>query len=376
MAGGHSCLTYIVDDAAGQRYVLRRPPLGHTLATAHDVAREHKIISALAGTAVPVPPALGLCTDPSVNEASFYIMGYVDGLVLHDATAALQLTPAARRHAGEHLVEILVALHAVDIDAVGLGDLSKRSDYLGRQLRRWTSQWEGSKTQELPGMERLQAWLVANQPPDAETRIVHGDFRLGNCIHAPDGTVLAMLDWELCTLGDPLADVSYLMRSWAAPERRAPGPADPPSAGPTASRPATRWRRSTPKGPGRDLDDLSYWMAFNAWRSACIVQGVYARYINGMMGGRAATRGVAGFGQSVDEGMRAGLAAAGLASSSGGPVSAAGRQRPTNSGGRFSRNAFTPSRWSSVRNSSDSDVLTHSPSCAPIGIERRGAGRL
>jgi aminoglycoside phosphotransferase (APT) family kinase protein len=312
VAGGHSCLTYIVDDAAGQRYVLRRPPLGHTLATAHDVAREHKIISALAGTAVPVPPALGLCTDPSVNEASFYIMGYVDGLVLHDATAALQLTPAARRHAGEHLVEILVALHAVDIDAVGLGDLSKRSDYLGRQLRRWTSQWEGSKTQELPGMERLQAWLVANQPPDAETRIVHGDFRLGNCIHAPDGTVLAMLDWELCTLGDPLADVSYLMRSWAAPEDEPRVAADPPSRAdgfPSRDEMAALYA----EGSGRDLTNLSYWMAFNAWRSACIVQGVYARYINGMMGATSDSPEVARFGQSVAEGMRAGLAAAGLA---------------------------------------------------------------
>ena len=215
VAGGHSCLTYEVDDQAGHRYVLRRPPIGHVLATAHDVAREHKIISALADSAVPVAPALGLCTDVTVNDAPFYIMGFVDGLVLHDADQARLLPVEARRRAGEHLVDILVALHAVDIDAVGLGDLSKRTDYLGRQLRRWSSQWEGSKTKEVPGMERLQQWLVDNRPPDDETRIVHGDFRLGNCIHAPDGTILAMLDWELCTLGDSMADVSYLLRSWA-----------------------------------------------------------------------------------------------------------------------------------------------------------------
>src|SRR5436190_11094019 len=130
VAGGHSCLTFTVDDSAGHRYVLRRPPLGHVLATAHDVAREHRIISALADTDVPVAPALGLCTDPSVNDAPFYIMGFVDGPVLHDAEAAMQLSPAARHHAGEHLVDVLVALHAVDVDDVGLGDLSRRTDYL------------------------------------------------------------------------------------------------------------------------------------------------------------------------------------------------------------------------------------------------------
>ena len=278
VAGGHSCLTYIVEDQAGPRFVLRRPPIGHVLATAHDVAREHKIISALADSDVPVAPALGLCTDVTVNDAPFYIMGFVDGPVLHDADDARQLPVEARRHAGEHLVDILVSLHAVDIDAVGLGDLSKRTDYLGRQLRRWAAQWEGSKTKEMPGMERLQQWLIANQPADADARIVHGDFRLGNCIHAPDGTILAMLDWELCTLGDPLADVSYLLRSWAEPSDAPRASTDPPSraAGfPTREELADRYAERS----GRNLDDLSYWMAFNAWRSSCIVQGVYHRYV-------------------------------------------------------------------------------------------------
>jgi aminoglycoside phosphotransferase (APT) family kinase protein len=311
VAGGHSCLTYVVADLAGQRYVLRRPPLGHTLATAHDVAREHKIISALAPTPVPVAPALGLCTDPSVNDAPFYIMGYVDGVVLHDATAARTLTLAARRRAAEHLVEILVALHEVDVDRVGLGDLSKRTDYLGRQLRRWSAQWENSKTRELPGMERLQAWLVDHQPPDPEARIVHGDFRLGNCIHSPDGSILAMLDWELCTLGDPMADVSYLLRSWASPDEPPRAGTDPASRAngfPSREEMAARYSELS----GTSLDDLAYWMAFNAWRSACIVQGVYARYINGVMGAAGDTEEVRRFGESVVEGMHAGLAAAGL----------------------------------------------------------------
>jgi len=310
VAGGHSCLTYLVDDQADRRYVLRRPPIGHVLATAHDVAREHKIISALADSDVPVAPALGLCTDVAVNDAPFYIMGFVDGLVLHSAEQARELSVEARRHAGEHLVDILVALHAVDIDAVGLGDLSKRTDYLGRQLRRWTAQWEGSKTRELPGMERLQQWLIDNQPADPDARIVHGDFRLGNCIHAPDGTILAMLDWELCTLGDPMADVSYLMRSWAEGSDAPRAATDPPSraAGfPTREEIVERYAARS----GRDLDDLSYWMAFNAWRSSCIVQGVYHRYITGKMAARG-DENVDGFERSVEEGMLAGLEAAGL----------------------------------------------------------------
>jgi aminoglycoside phosphotransferase (APT) family kinase protein len=310
VAGGHSCLTYVVEDDAGTRYVLRRPPIGHVLATAHDVAREHKIISALADSDVPVAPALGLCTDVTVNEAPFYIMGFVDGVVLHNADAARHLPVEARRRSGEHLVDILVALHKVDIDAVGLGDLSRRTDYLGRQLRRWTAQWEGSKTKEMPGMERLQEWLIANQPADPDARIVHGDFRLGNCIHAPDGTIRAMLDWELCTLGDPLADVSYLLRSWAEPTDAPRASADPPSraAGfPTRQELADRYAARS----GRDLEDLSYWMAFNAWRSACIVQGVYHRYITGKMAARG-DENVDGFERSVAEGMQAGLEAAGL----------------------------------------------------------------
>jgi aminoglycoside phosphotransferase (APT) family kinase protein len=310
VAGGHSCLTYIARDDGGNEYVLRRPPIGQVLATAHDVAREHKIISALADSDVPVAPALGLCTDVTVNDAAFYVMGFVDGLVLHSAEEAKELTPEARRRAGEHIVDILVALHAVDIDAVGLGDLSKRTDYLGRQLRRWSSQWEGSKTKEVPGMERLQQWLVDNRPPDDETRIVHGDFRLGNCIHAPDGTILAMLDWELCTLGDPMADVSYLLRSWAEPEDEARAAANPPSRAegfPSRDEMAARYAERS----GRNLDDLSFWMAFNAWRSSCIVQGVYSRYVNGKMAARG-DEDIERFEQSVEEGMLVGLRAAGI----------------------------------------------------------------
>src|SRR3954454_18017807 len=168
VAGGHSCLTYVVTDADGERFVLRRPPLGHVLATAHDVAREHHIMGGMADTPVPVPRMLGVCEDPAVNEAAFYVMSYVDGTVLHDRSVVDDALPTAelRRRLSDHVIEVLVALHAVDVQAVGLGDMARSSSYLSRQLKRWSAQWDASKTRELPGMERLHEWLVAHQPEE------------------------------------------------------------------------------------------------------------------------------------------------------------------------------------------------------------------
>ena len=311
VAGGHSCLTYVVTDAGGGRFVLRRPPLGTVLATAHDVAREHTVMSALRDTAVPVPPMLGLCRDEAVNGAPFYVMGFVDGVVPHTAGDVEALLPAeeARRRAAETLVDALVALHAVDIDAVGLDGYGRRFGYLDRQLRRWSTQWAASKTRELPEMERLHAWLVEHRPAEPETCVVHGDFRLGNALHAPDGTTLAVLDWELSTLGDPLADVSYLLRSWATPADAAGG-AGPPAAAPgfpTADELAARYAAAS----GRALDDLAYWTALNAWRSAAIAEGVYRRYIDGKMGEAPAN--VERYARMVEFTARQGLIAAGLA---------------------------------------------------------------
>jgi aminoglycoside phosphotransferase (APT) family kinase protein len=311
VAGGHSCLTYLVDADDGRRFVLRRPPVGHVLATAHDVVREHRIISALADTGVPVAPTVGVCTDVDVNGAPFYVMAFVDGIVLHDADTAETLPVEARRRAAETLVDVLVALHAVDPDAVGLGDLSKRTDYLGRQLKRWAAQWEQSKAKDVPAMEQLHAWLVAHKPDEGVAGIAHGDFRLGNAIHAPDGSVIAMLDWELCALGPALADLSYLLRSWVLPGEAARSSTTPPTlAGgfPTREELVARYADRS----GRDVGDLSYWMAFHAWRSAAIVAGVHARYVAGVMGGgdEEARR----FETAVEEGAAAGLRAAGLAS--------------------------------------------------------------
>lgn len=309
VAGGHSCLTYVVTDSQGGRFVLRRPPLGRVLATAHDVAREHRVMSALQGTEVPVPPMLGLCTDAEVNGAPFYVMGFVEGVVLHTAGDSERLLGTdARRRAAETMVDALVALHDVDVDAVGLGDHARREGYLDRQLRRWSAQWAASRTRELPAMERLHAWLVEHRPPEPEAGVVHGDFRLGNALHAPDGTTLAVLDWELSTLGDPLADVSYLLRSWATPADAAGGEGPPAAAEgfPTADELAERYAA----GSGRSLDHLRYWTALNAWRSAAIAEGVYRRYVDGNMG--EAPPDVGRYARMVELTAHQGLLAAGL----------------------------------------------------------------
>jgi aminoglycoside phosphotransferase (APT) family kinase protein len=292
--------------------VLRRPPLGHVLATAHDVAREHHIMGGLADTPVPVPRMLGVCEDPSVNEAAFYVMSHVDGTVLHDRSVVDGALPTAelRRRLSDHVVEVLAALHAVHIQAAGLGDLARSASYLDRQLKRWAGQWDASKTRELPGMERLHAWLVEHQPAETETTIVHGDYRLGNMLVGPDGTVQAILDWELCTVGDPLADLSYLLRSWASPDDPPSAILDPPTrAGGFAGHDELVARYA--ELSGRDVSDLGYWMAFNAWRSAAIGEGVYRRYIDGRMG--AMPDDVEAYAHNVDRAVDAGLAAAALA---------------------------------------------------------------
>ena len=310
--GGHSCLTYTVDTGDGRRFVLRRPPAGHTLATAHDVLREHRIITALADTDVPVAPVVGACSDAEVTGAPFYVMEFVDGIVLHDRAAAETLTPAPRAGAAQSMIDVLVALQRVDPDEVGLGDFAKRTDYLGRQLKRWSSQWAASVKAPLAGMDRLYEWLVANRPDEGRTCVVHGDFRLGNVIHDRDtGAVAALLDWELSTLGPALADLSYLLRSWVEP-REAASVARPPASTadgfPTRGVLIERYEQAS----GQGTADLSYWLAFHAWRSACITAGVYTRYVTGVMGDRLPEN-VEVFGQAVDEGMAAGLAAAGLA---------------------------------------------------------------
>lgn len=283
IAGGRSNLTFRVTGADGTRFVLRRPPLGHVLATAHDMAREHRIIAAVGTTGVPVPPALGLCTDEAVNGAPFYVMGFVDGVVLDSAEKADLLTPEHRVTASHHLIDVLADLHAVDVDEVGLGDLAKREGYVARQVKRWSTQWENSKTRELPAIDEVARLLASRMPEQRGVSIAHGDYRFGNCLtDVQHGRIAAVLDWELCTLGDPLADVGYLGVYWFNGDLATSRANDPTSAGgfPTYGDLLERYATRT----GRDLSEIDYYVAFSCWRLAVISEGVYARYLHGAMG--------------------------------------------------------------------------------------------
>jgi aminoglycoside phosphotransferase (APT) family kinase protein len=283
IAGGHSNLTYAVEDARGRRWVLRRPPLGHVLESAHDVAREHRIISALAATDVPVAPTLGVCRDPEVNDAPFYVMEFVDGVVLHDSATARTFPEAERYPLGIDVIEVLARLHAIDPDTVGLGDLGRKEAYLERQLKRWTKQWENSKTREIPAMDEARRILGERMPAQVGSAIVHGDYRLGNML-VESGRIRAVLDWELCTLGDPLADLGYLLNAWVQPGEldTRQGDQAPTVVGgfPTREVLIEHYARAT----GRDLSRIDYYRAFSHWRLAAIGEGVYKRYQVGAMG--------------------------------------------------------------------------------------------
>jgi aminoglycoside phosphotransferase (APT) family kinase protein len=285
VAGGRSNLTYRVLDSAGRSFVLRRPPVSHVLPTAHDMAREYRVMTALGPTDVPVPATFGLCTDEDVNGAPFYVMEYVDGHILRDrATAEAAFAEPARRAIGTHMADTLAALHAVDVDAVGLGDLGRREGYVERQLRRWGEQY---RQMAVPGVdhgtlvEEVGAALAAAVPPAAGATIVHGDYRLDNVVLDGAGRVAAVLDWEICTLGDPMADVGLLMVYWAAPDDGEPilGTAAPTTAPGFAGRDEVLARYA--EASGRDVSDVGFYMAFGYWKLACILQGVFARYAAG-----------------------------------------------------------------------------------------------
>ena len=299
VAGGRSNLTFKVTGADGRAFVLRRPPLGHVLPTAHDMSREHRIIEALGPTDVPVAPALGFCDDAAVTGQPFYVMGFVDGLVIRDAHQAEPLTPSQRAIAGTSLVDVLASIHAVDPDEVGLGDLGRKDGYIARQLKRWYSQFQQSKMREVPAVDEMHDFLSAHTPEQQGTAIVHGDYRLDNCILDRDGGhVIAVLDWEICTLGDPLADVGLLMVYWndsgddGAPAL-AGGGATTLDGFPTKAELRERYAKAS----GRDTSELDFYIAFGYWKLACILDGVYTRYAKGAMGQDAA--GWEAFGDSV-----------------------------------------------------------------------------
>ena len=278
ITGGRSNLTFRVTDAAGRRFVLRRPPLGHLLATAHDVAREWRIVAALGPTPVPVPPALALCEDEAVNGTPFAVTEFVDGAVLADPAQGATLSPETKRAAAEHLIDVLASLHTLDLDEIGLANLSRREGYIERQLKRWTRQWEGSKTREYALIDEVAARLQSDMPQQQGVSIVHGDYRFGNCItNVAAGRIAAVLDWELCTLGDAMADLGHLGIYWHDPARPLQQANDPTPAGgfPPLGDLLARYAAKT----GRDVSRIGYYRAFAAWRLAIIGEGVAARHL-------------------------------------------------------------------------------------------------
>jgi len=283
IAGGASNLTFVVTDAAGRRVVLRRPPTGHVLASAHDMGREHRVISALAPTPVPVPPALGLCTDPAINGADFYVMDYVEGSVVFDRTDAMEVDEALRPVMARSIIDTLADLHSLDPDDVELGDLGRREGYCARQLRRWQRQVDEGSDRDLPLVRALHDRLVATIPVQQGTGIVHGDYRLDNCIMAADGSVAAVLDWELCTLGDVLIDVAGLVTWWGDTEKGEGRLADMPTTVDGFGSPDDVLERYSRRS-GRDLSSLDWYVALQFWRVACIIEGVRVRHAAGAMG--------------------------------------------------------------------------------------------
>jgi aminoglycoside phosphotransferase (APT) family kinase protein len=284
IAGGHSNLTFKVDDAAGRCYVLRRPPLGHVLASAHDMGREHRLITAIGHSDVPVPKTLGMCTDVSVNDAPFYVMDFVPGVVLDDVEKVADVPEVVRRSIGFDLVDVLADLHRVDVTAIGLADLAKHDGYVARQLKRWSGQWEQSKTRELPVVEQVRDRLLQAVPVQQRVSIAHGDYRLGNCLaNVTTGKIAAVLDWELCTLGDPLADLSYVGVYWSDDTYTSGRNGDCTMAGgfPSYRELLARYEART----GLDVSNIRYYQALSAWRLSVISEGVLARYLNGQMAG-------------------------------------------------------------------------------------------
>lgn len=281
IAGGRSNLTYRVTDGAGNRYALRRPPTGGVLSTAHDMGREWRFITAVGPHHVPVAPPLAFCDDESVTGAPFYVMGYVDGVVLANEEAALTLDETARANVAEQVVQVLVRLHSLDPEQVGLGDLVRRTPFAERQLRRWHAQVQQSGSPDPALLDEVHDLLAARVPAQG-LGIVHGDYRPGNMTFRPDGTIAAVFDWELATFGDPLADLGYMYVGWQQAGEPSTGVSSPTVAPgfPSRDEMVARYAELS----GRDTSALPFWVAFNRWRMACILAGVRARYLAGNMG--------------------------------------------------------------------------------------------
>ena len=291
-AGGQSNPTYRLD-TPHRAYVLRRKPFGPILPSAHAVDREYRVIAGLHPTGFPVPKPYGLCEDPDVIGAAFYVMEMVEGRTIWDG-AMPGSTPAERTAHYEAMVDTLAALHTTDYAAAGLGDYGKPGNYFERQVGRWTKQYRAAETERMESVERLIEWLPRTLPEQTRTSIVHGDYRIDNMIFAADAPkVIAVLDWELSTLGDPLADFSYLLMSWVTePEGRSGvlGMTGPDTGIPTIEQVVARYCAAT----GRDgVPDLNWYFAYNLFRLTGIVQGIKKRIVDGTASSAQAEKTVA-----------------------------------------------------------------------------------
>jgi aminoglycoside phosphotransferase (APT) family kinase protein len=290
LSGGRSNLTYRVD-GGGRSWVLRRPPLGHVLPTAHDMAREHRVLSALRDTGLPVPRTRALCTDESVTGAPFYVMDFAPGVVIEEEMpAGYAATPAERRGIGAALMQTLARLHAVDWRAAGLDGFGRPDGYLARQVRRWSEQWERSKAGEVPEIRELIRRLEAALPETPEATLVHGDWRLGNVALDPadPGRVVAIFDWEMATLGDPLADVGYTLVHWGEPGD-APGSRGPGRYAAVTTAPGFHTRAELveeySRASGRDVASVDFYEVLALYKLAVISEGAYARWRAGLTAG-------------------------------------------------------------------------------------------
>ncbi|WP_117212823.1 phosphotransferase family protein [Allorhizocola rhizosphaerae] len=269
IAGGRSNLTYRVSGPDGP-FIVRRPPLGHVLATAHDMAREHRIITALGPTGVPVPRTIALCEDVSVIGAPFYVMEYVAGHIYRTAAQAASLGPARLAQAAASMMGVLATLHEIDPASVGLGDFGRPAGYLERQLTRWRKQLDASRSRDLPGIDKLHERLAASAPEPIYIGIVHGDYRLDNLIMNDADQVAALLDWEMATLGDQLTDVGLLLMYWELlVTGRGMFGAPPPDA---------RFPSDLASLYPRDTPDLNWYIAFANYKLAVIAEGIHFRY--------------------------------------------------------------------------------------------------
>ncbi len=295
ISGGRSNLTYVITN--GEReWVLRRPPLGHVLPTAHDMNREFTVINALQDTPVPVPKTYAFCGDEAVLGADFYVMERVHGVIPRTAEEIEAISEDDAGRCSQALAEVLAAIHAVDHEAVGLGEFGRPDGYLERQVERWAKQWEGNKTRELDEIDELTRRLRAAVPTSGDSGIVHGDYRLDNTMLAPDdyGTIVAVLDWEMSTLGDPLADLGLLLVYWGGP-----GASMLPTTQALANHPgfydSDRLVDAYAQASGRSVDDLDFYVVLAYYKLAIILEGIHARYLKGKTVGE----GFEGIGEGV-----------------------------------------------------------------------------